>query len=114
MYSRYKLPLFVAENGLGTLDKLEDGKVHDDYRIAYVREHIRQMALALEDGVPVFGYTYWGCIDCISASTSEMSKRYGFIYVDQDDQGDGTLKRIRKDSFYWYQKVLESNGEDLE
>ena len=65
------------------------------------------------DGVPVFGYTYWGCIDCISASTSEMSKRYGFIYVDQDDQGNGTRKRIRKDSFYWYQKVIRSNGEDL-
>lgn len=114
MYSRYKLPLFVAENGLGTLDRLEDGRVHDDYRISYVREHIRQMALALEDGIPVFGYTYWGCIDCISASTSEMSKRYGFIYVDQDDQGHGSLERIRKDSFYWYQKVIESNGESLE
>lgn len=114
MYDRYKLPLFVAENGLGTLDRLENGAVHDEYRIKYVREHIRAIAAALEDGVDVFGYTYWGCIDCISASTSEMSKRYGFIYVDQDDEGNGTLKRIRKDSFYWYQKVIASNGEELD
>ncbi len=113
MYSRYHLPLFVAENGLGTFDVMEDGRVHDDYRIDYVREHIRQMKLALEDGVPVFGYTYWGCIDCISASTSEMSKRYGFIYVDQDDQGRGTLRRIRKDSFDWYRDVIMSNGQKL-
>lgn len=113
MYSRYKLPLFVAENGLGTLDVLENGQVHDSYRIDYIREHIRQMELAIEDGVPVFGYTYWGCIDCISASTSEMSKRYGFIYVDQDDQGNGTLERIKKDSFAWYQKVIASNGKEL-
>lgn len=90
----------MAENGLGTLDYLEGDTVHDDYRISYIREHVRQMALALEDGVPILGYTYWGCIDCISASTSEMSKRYGFIYVDQDDQGHGTLRRIRKDSFF--------------
>ena len=110
MYSRYKLPLFVAENGLGTLDVLENGQVHDSYRIDYIREHIRQMELAIEDGVPVFGYTYWGCIDCISASTSEMSKRYGFIYV---DQGNGTLERIKKDSFAWYQKVIASNGKEL-
>ena len=113
MYSRYKLPLFVAENGLGTLDVLENGQVHDSYRIDYIREHIRQMELAIEDGVPVFGYTYWGCIDCISASTSEMSKRYGFIYVDQDDQRNGTLERIKKDSFAWYQKVIASNGKEL-
>ena len=114
MYSRYKLPLFVAENGLGTLDQLEDNTVHDDYRIAYIREHVRQMALALDDGVPILGYTYWGCIDCISASTSEMSKRYGFIYVDQDDQGNGSLHRLRKDSFFWYQRLIESNGELLQ
>ncbi len=113
LYDRYKLPLFVAENGLGTMDVLEDGTVHDDYRISYVREHIRQMCLAIDDGVPVLGYTYWGCIDCVSASTSEMSKRYGFIYVDQDDQGKGTLERYRKDSFAWYKRVIETNGEDL-
>lgn len=115
MYSRYKLPLFVAENGLGTIDKpSEDGIVHDDYRIEYIREHIKQMELAIEDGVPVFGYTYWGCIDCISGSTSEMSKRYGFIYVDQDDLGNGTLQRTPKDSFYWYKKVIASNGDTLD
>ena len=110
LYDRYKRPLFVAENGLGTLDKLEDGTVHDAYRIDYIREHIRAMAQAIDDGVEVFGYTYWGCIDCISASTSEMSKRYGFIYVDQDDEGRGTLARFRKDSFYWYQALIRSNG----
>jgi 6-phospho-beta-glucosidase len=113
MYDRYKLPMFVAENGLGTVDILEQGMVHDSYRIAYIREHIKQMELALEDGVEVLGYTYWGCIDCISASTSEMSKRYGFIYVDQDDHGKGTLSRIRKDSFFWYKKMIASNGTDL-
>ena len=100
----------MAENGLGTLDKLEAGTVHDTYRIDYIREHVRAMAQAIDDGVEVFGYTYWGCIDCISASTSEMSKRYGFIYVDQDDEGCGTLARFRKDSFYWYQALIRSNG----
>lgn len=114
MYDRYKLPVFVAENGLGTHDKLENGIVNDTYRIEYVKRHIEQIKLAIEDGVDVFGYTYWGCIDCISASTSEMSKRYGFIYVDQDDEGNGTLRRIPKESFYWYKKVIGSNGEDLE
>ncbi|MCR5230901.1 MAG: family 1 glycosylhydrolase [Solobacterium sp.] len=114
MYDRYKLPVFVAENGLGTIDVFENGTVNDDYRIDYLREHIREMGKAVEDGVPVFGYTYWGCIDCISASTSEMSKRYGFIYVDQNDDGSGTLKRYPKASFRWYQKVIASNGEDLD
>lgn len=114
MYDRYKLPLFVAENGLGTLDQPEEGAVHDSYRIEYIRDHIRAIALALEDGVDVFGYTYWGCIDCISASTSEMSKRYGFIYVDQDDAGRGTLQRCKKDSFYWYKQVIASNGSELD
>ncbi|MBQ6335434.1 MAG: family 1 glycosylhydrolase [Erysipelotrichaceae bacterium] len=114
MYDRYKLPMFVAENGLGTLDVLENGTVNDDYRIDYLRSHIEEMGKAIEDGVPVFGYTYWGCIDCISASTSEMSKRYGFIYVDQDDDGNGTLKRYPKKSFAWYKKVIASNGDDLD
>ena len=113
MYDRYKLPMFVAENGLGTLDVLENGTVNDEYRIDYLRSHISEMKKAIDDGVPVFGYTYWGCIDCISASTSEMSKRYGFIYVDQDDEGNGTLKRYPKKSFDWYRKVIASNGEDL-
>ena len=114
LYDRYRLPLFVAENGMGTLDQLEEETVCDDYRISYIRAHIREMEKALEDGVEVLGYTYWGCIDCISASTSEMSKRYGFIYVDQDDEGRGTLKRYKKKSFDWYKKVIASNGEDLE
>ena len=82
--------------------------------IDYLRSHITELGKAIEDGVPVFGYTYWGCIDCISASTSEMAKRYGFIYVDQDDEGRGTLKRYPKASFYWYQKMIASNGEDLD
>ena len=114
LYDRYRLPLFVAENGMGTLDQLEEETVCDDYRISYIRAHIREMEKAIEDGVEVLGYTYWGCIDCISASTSEMSKRYGFIYVDQDDEGRGTLRRYKKKSFDWYKKVIASNGEDLE
>ena len=114
LYDRYRLPLFVAKNGMGTLDQLEWETVCDDYRISYIRAHIREMEKAIEDGVEVLGYTYWGCIDCISASTSEMSKRYGFIYVDQDDEGRGTLRRYKKKSFDWYKKVIASNGEDLE
>lgn len=114
MWDRYQVPLFIVENGLGALDELtSDGKIHDDYRIDYLRKHIEQMKLAIGDGVKLMGYTTWGPIDLISASTSEMSKRYGFIYVDQDDEGNGTLKRIRKDSFYWYQQVIASNGEKL-
>ena len=114
MWDRYQVPLFIVENGLGALDELtSDGKIHDDYRINYLRKHIEQMKLAIGDGVELMGYTTWGPIDLISASTSEMSKRYGFIYVDQDDEGNGTLKRIRKDSFYWYQQVIASNGENL-
>ena len=114
LYDRYQVPLFIVENGLGAHDELIDGQVHDDYRIEYLREHIKEMEKAIEDGVELMGYTTWGCIDLISASTSEMSKRYGFVYVDQDDQGNGTLDRYRKDSFYWYKKVIETNGEDLD
>ena len=114
MYSRYQKPLFIVENGLGAYDKVEeDGSIHDDYRIEYLQKHIEQMREAVKDGVDLLGYTSWGCIDLVSASTSEMSKRYGFVYVDQDDFGNGTLDRSRKDSFYWYKKVIESNGEDL-
>ncbi|WP_100487012.1 glycoside hydrolase family 1 protein [Sporolactobacillus pectinivorans] len=113
MYDRYRVPLFVVENGLGAYDKVEDGQIHDDYRISYLREHIRQIGEALCDGVEVIGYTSWGPIDLVSMSTSEMSKRYGFIYVDQDDEGKGTLDRLKKDSFYWYQRVISSNGRDL-
>jgi len=113
-WDRYRVPLFIVENGLGAADQLTaDGKVHDEYRIDYLRLHIEEMKEAIKDGVDLIGYTTWGPIDLISASTSEMSKRYGFIYVDQDDDGQGSLKRIRKDSFDWYKKVIASNGEDL-
>ncbi len=104
----------VVENGLGANDVVEaDGSIHDTYRIDYLREHIKQMEIAIEDGVDLMGYTMWGCIDLVSASTGEMKKRYGFIYVDKDNDGNGTLARSRKDSFYWYKKVIASNGEDL-
>lgn len=109
------LPMMVVENGLGAVDVLEsDGSVHDTYRIEYLREHIKAMKQAIDDGVNLIGYTSWGCIDLISASTGEMKKRYGYIYVDKDNEGNGTLARYRKDSFYWYKKVIASNGEDLE
>ena len=113
LYDRYQKPIFIAENGLGAIDHLENGTVNDDYRIDYLREHILQMKEAIKDGVDLFGYTMWGCIDMISASTSQMSKRYGFIYVDQDDMGHGTKKRYKKKSFDWYKKVIQSNGECL-
>lgn len=115
IYDRYHLPLMVVENGLGAYDQVEkDGTVHDGYRIEYLRQHIQQMKLAVEDGVDLIGYTPWGCIDLVSASTGEMAKRYGFIYVDKHDDDTGTLARSRKDSFYWYKKVIHSNGEDLD
>ncbi|WP_411346609.1 glycoside hydrolase family 1 protein [Paenibacillus sp. WLX1005] len=114
LYDRYEVPLFVVENGLGARDvREEDGRIVDDYRIDYFRQHITQLAEAIRDGVDIMGYTSWGAIDIISASTSEMSKRYGFIYVDQDDEGKGTLNRYKKKSFDWYQKVIASNGADL-
>ena len=116
LYDRYQLPLFVVENGLGAVDTLtEDGKVHDDYRIDYLRRHIQVMKDAVDlDGIDLMGYTSWGCIDLISAGTGEMKKRYGYVYVDRDDLGNGTLKRYRKDSFYWYKKAIATNGEDLD
>jgi 6-phospho-beta-glucosidase len=115
LYDRYQKPLFIVENGLGAKDVAEaDGSINDDYRIEYLREHIKAMKAAIEeDGVELWGYTTWGCIDIISASTGEMSKRYGFIYVDKDDAGSGTLARSRKKSFFWYKAVIESNGEKL-
>lgn len=114
LYDRYQLPLFVAENGLGAKDTLStDGKIHDDYRIDYIKKHVEQMREAIKDGVDIMGYTTWGCIDLVSCGTSQMSKRYGFIYVDLNDKGEGSLKRIPKDSFYWYKNVIASNGNDL-
>ena len=114
-YERYEIPLFIVENGLGYDDQVdENGYVEDDYRITYLKEHIKEMKSAiLEDGVDVIGYTPWGCIDLVSAGTGEMKKRYGFIYVDRDDQGNGTLKRSKKKSFAWYKKVIATDGEDL-
>lgn len=107
-------PLLVAENGLGAVDVVEpDGAIHDDYRIEYLRRHIEQMREAVMDGVNVIGYTAWSAIDIVSSGTSEMAKRYGFIYVDLDDDNQGTLERRRKDSFYWYKKVIASNGTEL-
>ena len=114
LYDRYQKPLFLVENGLGAADRLEeDGSVQDDYRISYLRDHIAAMKDGMEDGVPMIGYIAWGCIDLVAASTGEMSKRYGMIYVDRADDGSGTLKRRRKKSFAWYQQVIASNGEIL-
>lgn len=116
LYDRYRKPLFIVENGLGARDQImEDGTIGDDYRIDYLREHIRAFKDAVEiDGVDLWGYTTWGCIDLVSASSGEMGKRYGFIYVDADDAGNGTYKRSKKKSFDWYKKVIASNGEDLD
>lgn len=114
VYDRFGLPVFILENSSGFFDELtEDNKVHDSYRVEFLRKHIEQLKLAIEDGVEVIGYTMWGPIDMISSGTSEMSKRYGFIYVDQDDYGNGTMKRYKKDSFYWYKNVIATNGEEL-
>lgn len=115
MWDRYHKPLWIVENGLGAIDNVEeDGSIHDPYRIDYMKQHIIEMKKAVdEDGVDLMGYMPWGCIDVVSAGTGEMRKRYGFIYVDMDDDGNGDLHRARKDSFYWYQKVCKSNGEEL-
>ena len=115
IYDRYHIPLMVVENGLGAYDKKDaDGKIHDSYRIDYLRAHIEQIEKAInDDGLPLLGYSTWGPIDLVSASNGEMKKRYGFIYVDKDNAGNGTLTRSRKDSFYWYKKVIATDGEDL-
>ncbi len=112
-WDRWQVPILIAENGLGVRDKVEDGQIHDSYRIAYVREHLQAIKEAIKDGVDCFGYAAWGPIDIISCSQGEMDKRYGFIYVDLDNHGKGSGRRIRKDSFYWYQHVIETNGEEL-
>ncbi len=114
VYGRYRIPLMVVENGLGAADTVEaDGSIHDAYRIDYLRQHIEQMREAVADGVELTGYTTWGPIDLVSASTGEMKKRYGFIYVDKNDDGTGTLARSRKDSFFWYKNVIATNGSEL-
>jgi 6-phospho-beta-glucosidase len=116
LYDRYGVPLFIVENGFGARDCVEeDGSIHDPYRIDYLRRHIMAMKDAvLKDGVECLGYTVWGCIDLVSASTGEMKKRYGLIYVDKDDKGSGSLQRKKKDSFYWYQRCIRTNGEELD
>ena len=115
LYDRYEKPLFIVENGLGASDTVEPGgAIHDTYRIAYLREHIRQMGEAVRDGVELMGYLAWGCIDLVSCSSGEMKKRYGMIYVDRDNEGRGTLERKKKDSFGWYQRVIASNGKEID
>ena len=114
MYDRYEKPLLIVENGLGAFDTVEeDGSIHDPFRIDYYRQHIEAMSKAIDNGVDLIAYTTWGCIDLVSAGTGEMRKRYGFIYVNKHDDGTGDYSRSRKDSFYWYKKVIASNGEDL-
>ena len=113
-YDRYRMPIIITENGLGAIDEMDEtGEVNDDYRISYLKAHVEQMREAIDDGVDLIGYTMWGPVDIVSASTGEMKKRYGFIYVDKDNEGNGTLKRSRKKSFYWYQNVIKSNAEEL-
>lgn len=114
LYDRYQKPLFIVENGLGARDTVTaDGQIHDDYRISYLQENITAMGQAIADGVPCIGYTSWGCIDLVSAGSGEMDKRYGYVYVDRDNDGNGTLARTPKDSFYWYQNVIKTNGSVL-
>lgn len=117
-WDRYQKPLFIVENGLGAVDILTEDEhgnktVEDDYRIQYLHDHLVQVGEAIRDGVDVMGYTSWGCIDLVSASTAELKKRYGYIYVDRNDDGSGTMERYRKKSFYWYKDVIASNGENL-
>ncbi|MBO6048105.1 MAG: family 1 glycosylhydrolase [Erysipelotrichaceae bacterium] len=115
LYDRYQIPIFDVENGLGAYDTVEaDGSIHDDYRINYHREHIKSLMRARDQGIPIFGYTTWGPIDLVSFTTGQMDKRYGFIYVDMNDKGEGDLHRAKKDSFYWYKKVIASDGRDLD
>ena len=115
LYNRYQIPLFIVENGFGAVDEFdENGHIHDDYRIEYLRKHIQAAIEAVDkDGVDLIGYTPWGIIDIVSFTTGEMKKRYGLIHVDRDNEGNGSLERTKKDSFDWYRKVIESNGEEL-
>ena len=114
LYYRYNVPIFIAENGLGVKEELVNGTVEDDYRIDYLRSHIIAMKTAIRNGIDLFGYTWWGPIDLVSNGSGQMSKRYGFIYVDKNDAGEGTLKRYKKKSFDYYKKVIASNGEDID
>lgn len=113
IYDRYQLPIMIVENGFGAVDSIEeDGSIHDTYRIDYLKAHIQAFKEAINiDGVNLIGYTVWSAFDIVSGGTGEMEKRYGFIYVDKHDDGSGTLERKKKDSFFWYKKVIASNGE---
>ena len=112
---RYHKPLFIVENGLGAIDEVtEDGEIHDEERMEYLKKHVIMMNEAIEDGADIIGYTWWGPIDIVSAGTGEMKKRYGFVYVDKDNNGNGTLKRIKKDSYNYYKQIIATNGENLE
>jgi 6-phospho-beta-glucosidase len=114
LYERYHLPIFISENGVGMIEKLdENNTVKDDYRREYIRNHLIAVYEAIQDGVEVFGYTYWGPFDIVAASAGSMEKRYGFVFVDYDDQGNGTGKLYRKQSFDWYKKVIETRGASL-
>lgn len=114
IYDRYEIPLFIVENGFGAADEFnENGEINDDERIDYIKKHLLQLYEAIKDGCEVIGYTWWGPIDIVSAGTGEMRKRYGFIHVDKDNDGNGTLARTKKKSFDWYKQVIESNGEIL-
>lgn len=114
LYDRYQKPLFIVENGLGCIESPdENGEINDDYRIDYIREHLNATSQAIADGVEVMGYTYWGPIDLVAGTVASMSKRYGFIYVDRQDNGSGTLERSRKKSFFWYRDVIRTNGNSL-
>jgi 6-phospho-beta-glucosidase len=114
IYGRYEIPLFVVENGFGAFDEVtvEDGeeRIHDPYRTEYLKAHVHTMEAAIADGVDLMGYTWWGPIDIVSAGTGQFAKRYGFIYVDKHDDGTGDLHRVRKDSFFEYQRIIENNG----
>ena len=114
LHDRYQKPLFIVENGLGARDEIdENGEIQDDYRIAYLNDHLVQAREAIADGVELMGFTSWGPIDLVANSTAELSKRYGFIYVDRHDDGTGTLERKRKKSFSWYQEVIKTQGDSL-
>lgn len=113
VYDRYQLPIMIVENGLGAKDTFEDGRIHDDYRISYLKEHVLALLEAIEDGVDVIGYMPWSAIDLVALSTGSIEKRYGFIYVDVDNHGNGTYQRYPKDSYYWYRSVIETNGQIL-
>lgn len=112
-WDRYQKPIIIAENGIGMYDKIEDGKIHDPYRSEYISSHIEQVGRAIHDGAKVIAYCAWGPIDIVSCSSQQMSKRYGFIYVDKDDEGNGSGKRLLKDSYYWYKDVISSNGKKI-